>query len=91
MRIEKIEKFEKVIEQNKSAMFQIVVLYNMSCHENYEKLTDEEKEKILGFLYTLYIKDESKTDLGAFSDIAMENYKKVLNGEIDKNNIYYYV
>ena len=90
-RIKKIEKFEKVIEQNKSGMFQIVVLYNMSCHENYAKLTDEEKEKILGFLYTLYMKDESNTDLGAFSDITMENYKKVLNGEIDKTNIYYYI
>lgn len=91
MRIPKIEKFEKVIDENKSGMFQIVVLYNMSCHDNYKKLNDEEKEKILDFLYTLYIKDESKTDLGAFSDIAMENYEKVLNGEIDKTNIYYYI
>ena len=91
MRISKIEKFEKVIDENKSGMFQIVVLYNMSCHENYAKLNDEEKEKILGFLYTLYIKDESKTDLGVFSDIAMENYEKILNGEIDKTNIYYYI
>lgn len=91
MEIEKIKKFEKVINDNKYSMFQIMVLYNMSCHDNYTKLNDEEKEKILGFLYTLYMKDESKTDLGVFSDIAMENYKKVLNGEIDKNNIYYYV
>lgn len=91
MEIEKIKKFEKVINDNKYSMFQIMVLYNMSCHENYTKLNDEEKEKILGFLYTLYMKDESKTDLGAFSDIAMENYEKVLNGEIDKTNIYYYI
>ena len=45
--IEKIKNFEKVINENRSGMFQIMILYNMSCHENYEKMTDEEKEKIL--------------------------------------------
>ena len=89
--IEKIKKFEKVIEQNKSGMLQIIVLYNMSCHENYTNLNDEEKEKILGFLYTLYLKDETKTDLGVFNDYVMSNYKKVLNGEITKENIYNYL
>lgn len=89
--VEKIKKFEKVIEQNKSGMFQIIVLYNMSCHENYIKLNDEEKEKILGFLYTLYLKDESSTDLGAFSDCVMDNYEKILNGEITKENIFDYL
>ena len=89
--IEKIKKFEKVIEKNKSGMFQIIILYNMSCHENYTKLNDEEKTKILGFLYTLYLKDETKTDLGAFSDYSMNNYKKILNGEITRENIYNYL
>lgn len=89
--VEKIKKFEKVIEQNKSGMLQITILYNMSCHDNYIKLNDEEKEKILGFLYTLYLKDETKTDLGVFSDYAMSNYKKVLNGKITRENIYNYL
>ena len=86
--IEKIKKFEKVIKENKTGMLQIIVLYNMSCHENYNKLTDEEKEKLLGFLYCLYMKDETRTDLGTFSDIVMNNYKKVLDEEITKQNIY---
>ena len=89
--VKKIKKFEKIIEQNQSGMLQIIVLYNMSCHENYIKLNDEEKEKILGFLYTLYLKDETRTDLGVFSDYTMSNYAKVLNGEITKENIYNYL
>lgn len=89
--IEKIKKFEKVIKQNKNGMFQIIILYNMSCHKNYIKLNDEQKEKILGFLYTLYLKDETNTDLGTFSDYAMNNYEKVLNREITKENIYNYL
>lgn len=89
--VEKIKKFEKVIKENKTSMLQIIILYNMSCHQNYNKLSDEEKEKLVGFLYCLYLKDETITDLGAFSDIAMSNYLKVLNGEIDKTNIYNYI
>lgn len=89
--VKKIKKFEKVIKENKTSMLQIIILYNMSCHQNYNKLTDEEKEKLVGFLYCLYLKDETITDLGAFSDIAMSNYLKVLNGEIDKTNIYNYI
>lgn len=87
-KIDKIKKFEKVIKENKSGMLPIIILYNMSCHENYSKLTDEEKEKLLGFLYCLYIKDETFTDLGVFSDIVMNNYEKVLKEEITKQNIY---
>ena len=89
--VKKIKKFEKVIKENKTSMLQIIILCNMSCHQNYNKLTDEEKEKLVGFLYCLYLKDETITDLGAFSDIAMSNYLKVLNGEIDKTNIYNYI
>ena len=89
--VKKIKKFEKVIKENKTSMLQKIKIYNMSCHKNYNKLTDEEKEKLVGFLYCLYLKDETITDLGAFSDIAMSNYLKVLNGEIDKTNIYNYI
>ena len=63
----------------------------MSCHENYSKLTDIEKEKILGFLYCLYLKDETRTDLGVFSDLVMSNYKEILNNEINQNNVYDYL
>ena len=86
-----IEYYENVINQHKFDMLQIIILYNMKCHQNYTKLNNEEKEKILKFLYTLYLKDETKTDLGVFSDYAMSNYTKVLNGEITRENIYNYL
>lgn len=85
--VEKIRKFEKIIKENETAMLQITVLYNMSCHDNYNKLSDEEKERLLGLIYTTYIKDETFTDLGHFSDIVMGNYKEILSmidlGEFD--------
>ena len=77
--VEKIRKFEKVIEENKFGMLQIIVLYNMSCHEHYNKLSDEEKEKLLGIIYNYYIKDETFADLGHISDIVMANYKTILS------------
>lgn len=74
----KIKIFEKVISENKSAMLQIEVLYNMMCHDNYLLLNDEQKEKLLGVIYCHYMNDETQTDLAVFSDIVMNNYKKIL-------------
>lgn len=76
--VEKIRKFEKIINENKTAMLQIIVLYNMSCSGVYEELNDEQKEKLLGIIYNYYIKDETFTDMGHISDIVMENYEEIL-------------
>lgn len=89
--MEKIKKFEKVIEQNKSGFLQIMVLYCMSCHDNYELLTETEKEKILGIIYTFYMKDEQNIDLATISDIVMKYYKDFLSGKMIKSDIYYYL
>lgn len=89
--MEKIKKFEKVIEQNKSGFLQIMVLYCMSCHDNYELLTETEKEKILGIIYTFYMKDEQKTDLAVISDIVMKYYSDFLSGKMIKSDIYFYL
>lgn len=74
----KIEKFENVINENKNAMLQIIVLYNMSCSGTYEELNQEQKEKLLGIIYNFYLKNETFEDLGHISDIVMENYKDIL-------------
>lgn len=85
--VEKIRKFEKIIKENDTAMLQIIVLYNMKCHDNYENLTDEQKEKLLGIIYNYYIKDETFTDLGHISDIVMTDFRQILSlqdlGEYD--------
>lgn len=86
--VKKIKNFENVINENKSGFFQIMVLYNMSCHYNYIKMTDEEKEKVLGFIYNLYMKDETRTDLATFSDLVMNEYKKVIDGTMTRQSIY---
>ena len=77
--VKKIRKFEKIINENETAMLQIEVLYNMSCSGIYEELNDEQKEKLLGIIYNFYLKDETFTDMGHISDIVMENYKEILS------------
>lgn len=83
-----IEFYELKINDLKNDFVFIMVLYNMKCHCNYLKLNYKEKYKIMNFIYNLYMKDETKTDLGAFSDIAMKNHDKILDGTITKNDIY---
>lgn len=83
-----IEFYELKINDLKNDFVFIMILYNMKCHNNYSKLNYKEKYIIMDFIYNLYMKDETKTDLGAFSDISMNNYNKILDGTITKNDIY---
>lgn len=76
--IEIIKNYENIINKNKYNMLQIIILYNMKCHENYIALKDNEKWQLLSIIYNIYIKDESFTDLAHFSDIVMNNYKIIL-------------
>lgn len=90
-KIDRIKEFENIIEENRLTMLQLIITYNIKCHCFYNILTYEEKEKLIDFIYNVYMKDETKTDLSVFSDIVMNNYRNVLNGEITKNNIYNYL
>lgn len=74
----KIEYYENIINENKNIMLQLAVLYDMSCHWNYEHLTNTEKEKLLGVIYSTYILDEFSTDMGKISDIVMNNSQEIL-------------
>lgn len=74
----KIEYFEKIINENKNTMLQISILYDMSCHYNYENLTNREKEKLLGVIYSTYILDEFSTDMGKISGIVMTYSQEIL-------------
>lgn len=90
-KIDRIKEFENIIEENRFAMLQLIITYNMKCNYYYTILNYEEKEKLIDFIYYIYMKDETKTDLAVFSDIVMNNYKKVLNDEITRDNIYNYL
>lgn len=74
----KIEYFEKIINENKNIMLQLSILYDMSCHYNYDYLSNNQKEKLLGVIYSTYILDESNTDMEKISDIVMEKATKIL-------------
>lgn len=77
-KVQKIRRFENIINKNEATMIQIIVLYNMKYHDNYKKMTDKQKEDLLGIIYNFYLKDETNTDLGHISEIAMANYEEIL-------------
>lgn len=86
-----IEKWEKIFKQNQFEMGMAFILYNMSCNEKYEELTIEEKQKLLEFAYKFYLQDENCIDIGKITDTVLENKDKIINGEIDKYNLYNYL
>lgn len=89
--IKLIEKFEKIIKENKYEMIFLFILYNMQCHRIYKKLSDTDKYQLMNLIYEIYLDDERQMDIAIFSDTIMANYKKALNGEITKYNIYNFI
>ena len=86
-----IEKWEKIFSENKFEMFTAIILYNLSCSENYNNLSIDEKIKILNYTYEFYLKDESCLYLGKITDTVMEHYKEILEGKIDRAELYNYI
>lgn len=86
-KMEKIKKFEKIINEIDIDMTKMYILYNMSCHDNYENLSDTQKDKLIDFIYDIFMDDETNTYTGIWSDLVMDNYKKVLNGKMDDYDI----
>lgn len=82
-----IKDFEKIINENKYSMTQLFILHCMHCHDNYGKLSIEEKAHILRLIYIFYMKAESDFDIGLISDIVMGNYKDISS----RNDIYKYL
>ena len=83
-----IEKWEKIFKENQFEMGMAFILYSMSCNEKYEELNIEEKQKLLDFTYKFYLQDEHCIDIGKITDTVLENKDKIINGEIDKYNLY---
>ena len=64
-----IEKFEKIINSHKYEMTEIMILYNMSCHDNYKKLTTTQKYNLMTFTGGIIILPKSKA-------FVVQTYKK---------------
>ena len=80
--------FEKTIKKHNFDMIQLFIYYNCTCYQDidFRKFTNEEKQKILYFIYKAYMKDEQHIDLSHICDIAMENYKDILKNNINVFN-----
>lgn len=83
-----VEHLENEINKNKNDMYYMTILWHMSNNGKYEELNKTQKYCIMEFIYKLYMKDETFTDLGRFSDLVMDNYNEILNGTMSKTDIY---
>lgn len=76
--------FETTIKQHTFDMLQLFIYYNCTCYQdkNFKDFTNEEKQKILYFIYKTYMKDEQHIDLAHICDKAMENSDKILKNDV---------
>lgn len=77
------KEYDKIIKEHKYDMLFLEIYYNLTCNDNFETLTDEEKEKLIHFIHRAYLKDESHIDLGYICDKALENKKEILKNDVN--------
>lgn len=79
------DKFDQTINQHNFDMLHLFIYYCCNCYQEKEfrKFNNEDKQKILYFIYKAYTKDEHHLDLGYICDKAMENSEKILKNDIN--------
>ena len=82
-----IEEYEKIVKENINNMAELWVISNMMDHENYARLNNIEKIKLLHLTIQLWCLTDG-ISLDRMSDIVIENYEDALVGKLTKHEIY---
>lgn len=77
------KEYDEIIKEHKYDMLFLEIYYNLTCNDNFETLTDEEKEKLIHFIHRAYLKDESHIDLGYICDKALKNKENILKNDVN--------
>lgn len=80
------KEYDKIIKEHKYDMLFLEIYYNLTCNDNFETLTDEEKEKLINFIHRAYLKDETHTDLGFICDKALDYKDDILKDDVNVFN-----
>lgn len=75
------KEYDEIIKKHKYDMLFLEIYYNLTCNDDFKTFTDEEKEKLINFIDSAYLKDESHIDLGCICDKAIEFKDDILNNE----------
>lgn len=67
-----LDDFKKVVKEHKYSMLELIIYYNLTCNDNFDKLSDDDVIYLIEFIYNAYVKDDNHTDLGDICDKAME-------------------
>lgn len=82
------KEYDEIIEKHKYDMLFFEIYYNLTCNDDFKTFTDEEKEKLINFIHSAYLKDESYIDLGHMCDVAVEYKDKILQNNVDIFNVW---
>lgn len=77
----KFEEYDEIIKKHKYDMLDLIIYYNLTCHEDFKNLNNKDKEMLIYFIYKAYLNDGSRLDLGYICDQAL-----IFKNEIIKND-----
>lgn len=78
-----LEDFKKVVKDHKYSMLDLIIYYNLTCNDDFDKLSDDDVMYLIVFIYNAYLRDENHTDLGNICDKAIEYSTDILKKNVN--------
>ena len=76
-------KYDDIINNNKYEMLFIYIYYSLKNHDDFDSLTDNQKETLIEFIHYTYLKDNGYMDLGIICTTALIYKDEILSNKLD--------
>lgn len=83
-------KYDDIINNNKYEMLFIYIYYSLKNHDDFDSLTDNQKETLIEFIHYTYLKDNGYMDLGVICTIALIYKDEILSNKIHSHTLLEY-
>lgn len=85
IKMSRFNNYDKIIKNNKYNMQDLIIYYSLTCNDLFKdlKLSDDNLDYLISFIYNAYLKDEQHTDLSYICDKALENVESILKNRTD--------
>ncbi|MBQ7030813.1 MAG: hypothetical protein IJN13_00380 [Bacilli bacterium] len=79
------KKYKEIIKAHKYDMTFLIIYYYLQCNDEFNNAEEFKHNKhiecLISVIYSAYMKDENKLDLGYICDKAVEYKDEILNNE----------
>lgn len=78
------KKYDEILDTLKYDTLFFMIYYSLKCNDDFKTLKENETTRLVCFIHSAYLQDETHLDLFHICDKAIENKEKILNHQFTK-------